>query len=430
MNSKSLSLLSLVLAFFLFACKKESPVGSTLIANDSKFYGTLVDTLSVEAFTIADTAVATENRSRVIIGELNDAEFGITKAQWFSQFFMTGGIVPGTNPQLDSIVLTFHIDTIYGPTNTATFRVYELSDDFGSGEYYSNKTVAYGAEIANSTLTIDSGTVHIKLPDVIGQKILAAKGDTLTSNSSFMHLFKGLSIKAEQASLNSDQGALYVINPSHANTKISIYYTNSSTSGQQKANLTITSSARHFSNFSHDFSSTADLKNQINNSAPGLNRLFLKPLAGTHIAIKFPTVLNWAKSNNYIIQRAELVLPLENNSYSIYRVPSAMSMLLDNNGTLEVYDDMTQFKNYNIPSPNTEVLAYGLLRPIKNGGLLETDKYRFMLTKFISDDISNNTSSTLILNSIGNSISPYRTIFAGTNKNNPTHIKLLVYYSK
>ena len=91
---------------------------------------------------------------------------------------------------------------------------------------------------------------------------------------------------------------------------------------------------------------------------------------------------------------------------------------------------MTQFTNYNLPSPSTEVLVNGILKPIKNGGRLETDKYRFMLTKFISDDITNNTSSTLILNSIGNSISPYRTIFAGTNKNNPTHIKLLVYYSK
>lgn len=430
MNSKSLSLLSLVLAIFLFACKKESPVGSTLISNDSKFYGTLVDTLTVEAYTEADTAIPTENRSRVVIGELNDTEFGITKAQWFSQFLMTGGIVPGTNAQLDSIVLTFHVDTIYGPTNTTTFRVYELTGDFATGEYYSNKSIAYGAEIANSTLTIDSGTVHIALPNAIGQKILAAKGDTLTSNNSFMHLFKGLSIKVEQASLNSDQGALYVINPSHANTKVSLYYTNTSSSGQQKADLTITSSARHFSNFSHDFSGTVDLKDQINNSTQGLNRLFLKPLAGTHIAIKFPTVLSWAKDKNYIIQRAELVLPVESGSYDTYRIPSSMSLLLNDNGTLKTFDDMTQFTNYNLPSPSTEVLVNGILKPIKNGGRLETDKYRFMLTKFISDDITNNTSSTLILNSIGNSISPYRTIFAGTNKNNPTHIKLLVYYTK
>ncbi|MFZ9848174.1 MAG: hypothetical protein ACO3EE_08510, partial [Flavobacteriales bacterium] len=53
-------LLFFAVGILLFSCKKESNVGSSLISNDSKFYGTLVDTLTVNAYTEVDTVLTTE----------------------------------------------------------------------------------------------------------------------------------------------------------------------------------------------------------------------------------------------------------------------------------------------------------------------------------------------------------------------------------
>ncbi len=429
MSSTRLSLylsFSLLVVTLLFACKKDSPVGSSLIANDNKFYGTLVDTLTVDARTVVDTVLPSENLSRVLVGELNDAEFGITKAQWFAQFLMPFNLSLGTTPTIDSVVLSFYVDSIYGLATSTTFRVYELTNSFASTTYYTNQSVSYGAELGNSTvsLTNDTGVVRVKLANNFGQKLLNATGDTLTNNAVFLQLLKGLTIRGEQNTLNPDQGAVYVVNPSHTSTKLSIYYTNPPALDQHITELKITSASRYFNRITHDFSGTTDLKNQLNDPSLGKNRLFVKPLAGTHVELNFPTISNWYKNNHYFIQRAELVLPLEANSYNTYRSTWAMTLVQLVNGTQTTMKDATNFGNYNIPS-----LSVGSYEN-RNGGRLEGDKFRFLITKFVNEQASNSSNDTLVLNALGYSVTPYRTIFAGTNQSNPSHVKLLVYYTK
>ncbi len=414
-------LLSLAIGTLLFSCKKESNVGSSLISNDSKFYGTLVDTLTVNAYTEVDTVLPTENNSRVVVGELNDPEFGITQAQWYAQFLIpTSALTLGSNPQIDSIVLSFYVDTTYHATNgTTTFKAYELNNDFASGKYKSNQSIAFGTELGNTTVARDSGVVRVKLSNNFGQKILNATGDTLTSNATFLKLLKGITIKGEENSLNANEGALFVVNPSHSSTKITLYY-----NATEKAELKITTTSRYFVNYKHDFSSATDLNNQLSNASLGNNRLFLKPLAGTRVVLTFPSLYNWNKDKHYIIQRAELVLPVEATSNSTYRVPSAMGILKLEKGTEVAFADLTDYKNYDIPSYTINGVVF------YNGGLLENDKYRFLLTKFINDQALKSTTDTLVVNSLGSMTNPYRTIFAGTNQNNSTRTKLLIYYTK
>lgn len=414
-------LLSLAIGTLLFSCKKESNVGSSLISNDSKFYGTLVDTLTVNAYTAVDTILTTENSSRVIIGELNDPEFGITSAQWYAQFLIPSSALNfAANPQIDSVVLSFYVDTTYHAVNgTTTFRAYELSNDFSSSAHQSNQNISYGAELGNTTVARDSGVVKIKLSNNFGQKILNATGDTLAANTTFLKLLKGITIKGEENSLNANEGALFVVNPSNVNTKITFYY-----NASQKAELKIISSSRHFVNYKHDFSSANDLSNQLANASLGKNRLFLKPLAGTRVILTFPSLYHWNKNKNYIIQRAELVLPVESSSNINYRLPSALGILKLEKGKEVSFDDLTEYSNYDIPSYTINGVEF------HNGGRLENDKYRFLLTKFINDQALKSTTDTLVLNAIGSLTNPYRTILTGTNQNNSTRTKLLIYYTK
>jgi len=426
-------LFSFAFIALLFSCRKDSNVGSTLISNSDKFYGTLVDTFTVEAYTEEDTIAKTEGLSKVIVGEINDPEFGIAKAQWYLQMAQQGTLSFGSNPTADSIVLSFRVDTSYGSSPT-TFRAYELSDDFATTSYYSNQTVNYGAELGNALFTGDSGVVRIKLSNTLAQKILTASGDTLSVSSTFLKLFKGLSIKGEQASLNVNEGKLCLINSANADLKITLYYTN--TSGQQSTILRMTSATRHFMHLQHDYSVTTDLKNQLSNPSLGVNRLFVQPLFGTHVVIKFPYLAQWFENAKVMIQRAELVFPMEAASNSTYRTPDFLFLTYGKGDTL--LSEMLSDYDFGIPNPKELFYLNGQGYSITNGGRFEGDnKYRLAITKFLSRQLFIKTNNELRLHAAGRSFSvlntnlhPYRVVLAGTNKSNPVRTKLVVYYSK
>lgn len=426
---------SVLIAFvaLLFSCKKDSNVGSTLISNSDKFYGTMVDTFTVEAYTEIDTIAITEGLQKVVVGEINDPEFGIAKAQWFLQMVPQGTLSFGTNPSVDSIVLSFRVDTSYGESNQSTFRAYELSDDFVSGTYYSNHTVNYGAEIGNAVFTGDSGVVRIKLSNTLAQKIINTTGDTLSVSSTFLKLFKGLRIKAEQTSLNTSEGKLCLINPANAATQLTLYYGNNA--GKQTTVLKMTSTTRHFVNFQHDYTVTTDLKNQLSNKSLGANRLFLQPLFGTHIVLKFPYLSKWFEESKVMIQRAEVVFPIESGSNSIYRTPNFLFATYGQGDTL--LTEMLSDYDFGIPNPSEKFYVKGQGYSITNGGKFEGDKYRLAITKFIARQLFIKTNNELKLTAAGRSLSvlntnlhPYRVVLAGTNKNNPVRTKLVLYYSK
>ncbi len=416
----------LILSLAFFSCKKDSNVGSNFIPNENKFTGLLVDTLSISAYTVTNDSTITQGIKKVIIGQLNDQEFGLTDGQFFGQFLLsTNSANFGTSPLVDSVVLSFYVDTIYGNSLQTTFKVFELDEAFNAAKtvYYSTNSLAYTNEIGNTLVNADTGTFSIKLQNTFAQKILNATGDTLANNANFLNLIKGISIKAEQASLNNNEGVLYTIDPYHPNTKIRIYYQNGS--GAQTYDLKLISgTSRHFTKYSHDYTSTTDLQNQLLDPTLGNNRLFLQSFAGTHLNISFPTLKKWFTDHKALLHHAEIVFPIEIGSTSIFNAPK---------GAMLVYDSANLNKSFKrLPDRYTILNALPSMESNETyGGALETDKYRFIITQFLLNQLTGSLQDHLLLFPYENStnISPQRTILNGS-KNGSTPLKLLIYYTK
>ena len=411
----------LSIAILLQSCKKETNVGSGLINNDDLLNSILVDTFTVEAYTEKEDSVFSEALSSRAIGEFNDPEFGITRAQFFSQFLLSAANISfGTNPVIDSVVLSFYVDTVYGNLGQqTTFKAYQLSEPFHSAAYRTNDSLAYSNEIGNTVFTGDTGTVKIKLQDSFGTFLLAADADALKSNTNFAAYLYGITVKAQENSLNSNQGALYVIKPAHTNSKITLYYHNDNASNQTFI-FKIPSSARNFTKVVHDYSTTTDLKNQLSDKTLGKSQLYLQ-WAGTKVVITFPYLSDWAKDKKILIHRAELVLPRKANTDNTYSAPFGTSLTKDSLGILADLPDYKDSYHKGVLSPEAGIYY---------GGGFDQGEYHFLITRYLQKKINLGENTTkLLLHVASNEPSVGRVILDGADQNNLSRTKLLLYYS-
>jgi hypothetical protein len=413
-----------VFIIVLQSCKKETNVGSSLIPDEDILNSTLIDTFTVETYTGRIDSILTEKISKVAIGEFNDLDFGITRGQLFAQFLLpSANVTFGTNPKIDSVILSFHVDTIYGSAGQqTTFKVFGLDQGFSSAvtSYYSTDSLSYSTEVGSANFAADTGTVKIKLQDTIGKYLLKASADDLSANDKFALYFNGLTIKAHQSSLNPGEGTLYIVNPTHVKTKLTLYYHNDASSGLS-VDLSVNSSARYFAKYQHDYSGTSDLKNQLNDPSLGQSQLFLQPLAGTMIFIRFPHLNKWAADKQILIHRAELILPRKVGSDAAYPAPLGTILLKDSLNTAYPLQDWGDANYSGMSSPAAGVYY---------GGGFNNGEYRFIITQYLQKKINTQEDITkLILFTNANAITPGRVIIEGSDQNKVSRTKILVYYS-
>ncbi|MCX6182870.1 MAG: DUF4270 family protein [Bacteroidetes bacterium] len=410
-------------SFLLHSCKKESNVGSGLIPDDDILNSTLIDTFTVDASTIKFDSILTEKISKVAVGELNDMDFGITSGQWFSQFLLSSTNVSfGVNPKIDSVILSFHVDTIYGSKGQAsTFKAYALDEAFSSSvtSYWSKSSLAYTKELGSSAFLADTGVVKIKLQDSLGTYILNATATDLSSNDKFATYFKGLVIKSAQSSLLPGEGTLYMVNPTHLQTKITLYYHNDASTGLSYK-LNIPAAARYFAKYEHDYSGT-DLNNHLYSSSLGQSELYIQPLGGTAVMLTFPHLNKWANDKQIIIHRAELVFPRKVGTDNIYTAANGAVLFKDSLGSTFLLPDFGDTDHKGMSSPGSGIYY---------GGGLNNGEYRFLISKYLQKKITLKEDITkLILLVNANAVTPNRTILDGTNPGGASKTKLLLYYS-
>ena len=422
------------------ACQKESAVGSTLLTDDDLLRAALIDTFTVDAYTVQKDLILTDGIAKMALGTFNDPDFGITRAQIFSQFLLpTTNYSFGSTPVIDSIVLSLHVDNIYGSkTQASTFKVYKLDALFNTADnhYTSNDTLAYSTELGSASIPADTGKINIKLDNTFGASLLAAASTDLASNTAFVSFFKGLSVKTYTPSLASGEGALYLIGLTNASTKLNIYYHN--TAGSQLLTLTVSKTAKRFANYKQDFSNTTDLKAQLSDKSLGKTQLYLQSLKGTKVSVNIPNIAQWAKGKKIILNRAELIFPLQAGSNSLYAVPDGASLYKDSLGVITELPDQFDFDHsrQGVKSPASGI-AYGTAA-IYYGGAYETSMssypnttgYRFLITRYLQKKITSEENITsLQLDVASNGYSLGRAILNGGDINTSNRIKLLVYYT-
>ncbi len=194
----------LVIFSFLFACKEPDIVGIEVQPAGDQLNVEHCDTISLFAYSVLEDSIRTDETTYNLLGSSFDPVFGKCAASFYAQLRLSVNNVNfGTNPVLDSIVLSLPYATIYGDTNAQqTVKVYEIAEDiYKDSIYYSNRDfLTTGVPIASMTFTPnirDSVTVgndklppqlRIHLNAAVGQKFLDASGSTsLSDNNNFLN---------------------------------------------------------------------------------------------------------------------------------------------------------------------------------------------------------------------------------------------------
>ena len=274
----------------------------------------------------------------MLLGEMNDPVFGITKSSVYTQLIPSHTNYPsGTNRQIDSAILSLvyypaNGKHYYGNLSPQKFNVYELDGSMSTTapHYYSDTSIAYSTQIGSEYLTPnvkDSSKVvggkkslQLKIPldtNYCKRFILdTAYTVTYPNNGLFQTLFKGLYVTTSSGS-PAGQGAILNVDITNVYTRLTVYYHTTPTDTLSYYFGINTTDCARFSHFEHDYSNTTDIKNQLSTKNDVQEDIvFVQPMAGVRTKITMPYLMDFFKDRKVAINKAELILPVDQSSIS------------------------------------------------------------------------------------------------------------------
>jgi hypothetical protein len=425
---------ALTCAWFSACTNETTPIGLDLIDNQVGTY--FMDTITLEAYSMLEDTINTTQSSADILGHLSDPVFGNSSAGIYAQLSLSGSTVNfGTNPIIDSVVLTLQISGYYGDTNSYVgIRVHKLTSDLSTtDQYYQTSTVDYDPNILNYSLTgynlrpktpivVDTALINahlrIRLSQDFGQDLLNRQDEI---NNDFSSFLKGLYIEATSHTGNC--GYMLITNMNSALTGLTVYYHNDS-DNNKRYTFPCSEKCARFTHLDHNYSaSTSDLfvrEVLQNHKDLGEEILYVQGGGGVKTRITFPYLeKTFAEDNErVIIHRAELVITNVDPSEVYLIQPNLLTLqgIRKSDGAVRFLPDDDYYTNS----------AYF-------GGTYDSKKheYRFRITNYVQDLILGQEDWCNYINLVvrGSAVRPHRLIFDGTDPESPTRLRLEIGYS-
>lgn len=427
--------LVLLTCILLTSCKDEHTIiGEDILGNllGSEF----TDTITLHAYSILEDTINTTNTSANILGHISDPVFGKSSAGIFTQLSLSGSAVNfGTNPIVDSIILTLQLSGYYGDTNSCVgIRVHQLNEALDTtSKYFQSSTVNYDPTPLNYSLTgytIRPGTsivvdtnvlaahLRIRLSQQFGQYLLNHQNDL---NYRFQHFLKGLYIEA--ISHTGNDGYLLITNMTSALSGLTLYYHNDD-GQQQRYTFACSDNCVRFTHFDHAYSTSnnSDFIQEVlqGESSLGEKVLFVQGGGGVKTRITFPYLENaFAKyDNRVVIHRAELVITNADPFEQFFIEPTILTLQgigkSDNAIRFLPDDDYYTSSTY----------FGGTYDDVKS-------EYRFRITNYVQQLVLQQGDWSNAVNLIvrGSAVRPHRLVFDGTDPELPTRLRLEIIYS-
>lgn len=398
--SPMIQLFAIVTLFLTWqSCAEPDEVGLDLI--DEKASILTTDTLTIEAFTLADDSVPTNLGAQNLLGVMHDPIFGKIKASVFTEFRLPeNDFSLGEEPVLDSIRLSFgYTGRYYGDIDTRqTIRVYELSENLPDADtLFSNTFVDYYPQeigmldlkpAPQDTVLIDTVDYppHFVIPLSMefGQKILDANGTSNFENiPNFLDYFKGLYVAADDDF--QEGGAIFNLNMYSPFTRLQLYYRNEGDTVSRLQDFTIsefTNRATYVETYGFENAHPLIQQQVLNQQRElGDSLLFLQSLGSLKANIQMPFLDDLAQAADIAINQARLIIPAQQDLVGEL-FPVATRLLLftyDDEGQMDylsdlqigteyfggAYDEEGGFYTFNI----THYLQQVLNGEINNNGL-------------------------------------------------------------
>ena len=398
-------LLSLTLGLIIAACSDPNTIG--LEVHPTSDIITISDITNFNwqtSQTESEDSLRTDEALNLILGEINDSEFGVNSGGFYTQLLLTqNNIDLGNNPIVDSVVMSYMYSGYYGDlVDFSGLLIKEIEESiYKDSIYYSTKNIEdfgmpynFVESFIVNTNSEENPVLKINLRNQLGQKILDFGNDILKDNESFLEEFYGLGLSAEA------QNTMLYLNPDGTNSYLKIYYHNDE-SGSDTLSL--------------DFELGGDaarinLFNKKNEHSiiEDNSRIYIQSMAGYKVKI---TINNTdsikALLDQKVINKVTLSFDAEDGSQSEYGAHEKLALVrVDDKGDNIFLSDFT-----------IEGDEYF-------GGNLENNKYEFNITRYFYQLLNNDSyTKGLYLLPAGAAVNANRTIL---NKD----IKLQIYYSE
>lgn len=437
-NSKRKVLILSVIFFTLFfSCKKDGELYPKF--NSENLIVSFTDTFSIKTKVMRDDSIPTLNVNTNLVGIYNDSIFGLSSASFYSEITLAGANVSfGSDPIIDSVVLSLKYKSaidFYGEISTPmNINVFQLNEEISGEEYHSAQDLNLITPITpignfNDTIFINSydtinGVAYephmrIRLDTAIGQMLLnEGKGNNVIENNDALKaVFKGFyitpSTSVTTSTLQKGEGAIVSFDVNSDLSTITLYYHNGSGSTQSTYSFLINSESKKFNRFDHNYTGT-DIEKQLNLSNYDSTVTYVQSLGGVKTKIEIPHIKELSKIENVIINKAELVIPLkENSNLNLAAINTFVLTGINESGDPIFLIDNFEGSDY-------------------FGGTIDyTNKtYKFNIARHIQQIINNSEQDYgLYLIAKGSAISANRSIL-NSAKNTTSKIKLNITYSK
>lgn len=444
------------------SCNESTILGQSLVSSSEH-----VNTLSTDTFTVKaqtyyrpDDSLIANFQTQMEAGAITgDPVFGRTTAITYSQFGLSSPAFTftGTNPTLDSAVLSYRYAGYYGDSlSQQSYTVYRINDPTFSDTvyYYLHQQIPIDhtplgtvtvspyslQDSVNVNGTMEPPELRIKLNSAFGQELMqqSATG-AFTNDSAFHKLLNGLALVPD--STTAGRRSIIYLALNSAYTGITVFYHNSTTDSLQ-AYFPFNVQTCAFTEYvRRDYTgSEAAMHFGDTTSTQGDSLIYLQSSPGLFANISIPYLQNFP---NAIINKAELIITqIPDANASAFAAPNYLFLYKYYNPTQDslgyVYDAGA------IVNPLTHAVQFsnlsyfdGTKKIITNAQGQQVAQYRINITRDLQHLISNNPSypeynygfRLVVMDASGQSIDPGRVVLGGGNNAN-CGIKLHVVYTK
>ena len=347
MRSVRTPFLFLVALLSLIGCRKpDSDLGLGL-QPEGELLDLRTDTLSFSVEMVPVDSLRTDERSRLLLGNTLDPISGLTSAFFSTELRLSQTSIDfGTDPVCDSVIFTLRFNgPAYGFNFDQCLSVEQLADTLSiDSAYYArdlpatvpvNLAIPEGQPVQmhpSQSVIVGSDTlsarVHIPLDPGFGQSLIDADSSVYATNEAWRAHFKGLQVRSQ-----SGGGGIVCLEPNAGISYMTLHYHN--TEDTTSYNFIINSNAARVGHFQHSWPPEFG---RLNDSLATeiAERVALVGAAGSYLRLDLSGLDSLDAADGTIINRAEIVLPVEDLPSKLPRPSTLTAFMKGINGGLEL----------------------------------------------------------------------------------------------
>lgn len=308
---------------------------------------------------------------------------------------------------VDSMILTLRFDGYFGDSlNEQTFRIFELTDTLSLDTVYYSNFSAEGKynpdELASRVASATDTTVNFYIEDEDLFRRFEEAPDTIFNNPvEFYDFFYGFYITTEDG---NSPGAIKYLDLTSTETKFSMYYHLVDSTDILEMIMGIGEGTPRVNIFYHDYTDSR-VSSFVDNPLKEDTLMYISSMGGLNTKITFPGIEEWLDLKPLAINKARLIIPVEDSAaigIPENQFPSRLSLF-----SFDQEDDYDFLYDYRIDFSNTKNYFNGNYDPVEEAYIFNIGVH---LQSFIQGDIEN---MNMILISNQSSLTANRVVLKG-----------------